>query len=412
MQVFVSHHSEESLIAGHLEASLQSEGHEVFRRGGSLPSGPTENQQVRQAINSSDLFIFLLSSAALADGSQALADLTVARHRWKSPKHHILPVVASPVPESSVPAYLSTLEPLAPEGEIVSEISYAVFRMRQSSKKRRNLLRLAAGAAALVLLVGAVKLGISFIPLPITRTIIGAAPEFQLRGGEDGQTLAWGGEAVFELVKVPPDADFPYTCEVRQPKNSNIASVEHDAKCKQITIEAARRPFVEADGTPYEIGFTHPENDWLPLLVFDESGREIWRSRIPLMMMNMAFGEFEFHGLPLDPDWDHSVLTQHLLTAGEEHAFEIRSSGRPLPEGFECRYQAIDEVAGLPKEMSQILAGLPGFAPPDVREKQGVCAFTIRASGKSSERLMPPMFKLLYPETGFQADLPLHARIR
>lgn len=62
--------------------------------------------------------VFLVTPAAVAAGSYTLAELDIARGRWRRPAGRVLPVVVAPTPISSLPPYLSAVTLLQPHGEL------------------------------------------------------------------------------------------------------------------------------------------------------------------------------------------------------------------------------------------------------------------------------------------------------
>jgi hypothetical protein len=168
VRVFISYANEQRELADGLAVALRKEGDSVFFDRDALIAGAEFHNKIEKEINRSDLFVFLISSESLADGTYALTELKFARQRWPNPAGHVLPVSASPLPAGTkLPSYLEVVTILRPEGNLVAELISATRKMRL----RRRLLRAAAMSAAVmaVLLVGAAALK-NPTPKPAPRT--------------------------------------------------------------------------------------------------------------------------------------------------------------------------------------------------------------------------------------------------
>jgi TIR domain len=130
MNVFLSYSSSERELAERLAYSLRDEGYSVFFDRTSLPPGEGYHSRIRSAIDSCDLFIFLISLESVSRGSYALTELGIAQHKWDSPSRRILPVMVSEVDLDTIPPYLNAVTVLRPQGEIVAEVLEAVSRLR------------------------------------------------------------------------------------------------------------------------------------------------------------------------------------------------------------------------------------------------------------------------------------------
>src|SRR5436190_14006537 len=119
--------------------ALRADRHTVFLDRSSLPSGSTYNDRIRDAIAASDLFIFLISPEAVAQGRYTLTEAGLAEERWSNPANHVLPVVVSPTPLTSVPAYLKAVTLLEPQGNIPAAVAAAVRRLAHPTWRRRAL---------------------------------------------------------------------------------------------------------------------------------------------------------------------------------------------------------------------------------------------------------------------------------
>lgn len=159
MRIFLSYSSADEALAERIDLALRGAGHEVFFGPASLPPGETFDLRIIEAIDRSDLFVFLVSPAAVAEGSYTLTELGIARRRWPQPARRVLPVMVRPVAIPDLPPYLRAVTVLEPEGETVSEVVATVDAManRAGRRVRRALVRgvpilglLGVGAAALL----------------------------------------------------------------------------------------------------------------------------------------------------------------------------------------------------------------------------------------------------------------------
>ncbi len=135
MQIFLSYASDDREIAEKIASRLELEDHTVFFDREGLQSGKGYDQQIRQAINDCDLLIFLISPDAVAAGRYTLTELKFAKQKWRNVTDRILPVVARETPTADIPAVLSSLQMVVPEGNLEAEV---VARVAQISNAPRH----------------------------------------------------------------------------------------------------------------------------------------------------------------------------------------------------------------------------------------------------------------------------------
>lgn len=138
--------------------SLRGADHQVFFDRTDLPAGETYDVRILDAIEASDLFVFLISPESLEVGAYALTELGFARRKWRNPNRKVLPVLIRPVPLDSVPLYLRAVTVLQPRGDLPAEVTASV----QSMASWRRLWRPAI-AAGLAMLVVAGGIGIVYL---------------------------------------------------------------------------------------------------------------------------------------------------------------------------------------------------------------------------------------------------------
>lgn len=146
MRVFISYSSKYRDLCDRLQLALEADGrHEVFVDRSQLTPGQPFDTTLRQGIEDCDLFVFLLSPESVAPGSYALAELSLAKARWRHPGGHVLPVKVAPVPKDAIPAYLRAVTILEPLGDVVAETVAAVENVKPPSRRRLVLALIGAG---------------------------------------------------------------------------------------------------------------------------------------------------------------------------------------------------------------------------------------------------------------------------
>lgn len=154
--VFLSYSSEQAETAARIELSLKEDGHAVFRDRSSLPPGEAYDARIRDAVEDSDLFVFLISRESVSPGRYTLTELAFAEHRWGNPSGHVLPVLVEPVPKDSIPAFLRAVTILKPQGNLPAEVASAVALMSASWWRRMLAPRRLVPALAVVLVLAAI----------------------------------------------------------------------------------------------------------------------------------------------------------------------------------------------------------------------------------------------------------------
>ena len=155
MDIFISYASEQRTLAEEIALALRAEGHEAFFDRTELPEGDAYNARIREAVNSCDLLIFLVSPEAVSSGRYTLTELRFAEEKWPSPTGRVLPVIAQPTPNAQIPAYLRAVSILRPAGSVAAEVVAAVDRLLKP-RWLRLLRRYAPVLGALVLVGGGV----------------------------------------------------------------------------------------------------------------------------------------------------------------------------------------------------------------------------------------------------------------
>src|SRR5262245_7720695 len=128
VNVFLSYASEQKDVARSIEVALRGEGYTVFLDRSVLEPGETYNDQIRQAIAASALFVFLITPEALAAGRYTLTELELAERQWPSPSGHVLPIMVLPTPIATIPPYLKGVTIFEPRGNVPADVAAAVAR--------------------------------------------------------------------------------------------------------------------------------------------------------------------------------------------------------------------------------------------------------------------------------------------
>ena len=152
MDVFISYSSHDAVLAEQLAHRLRGEGHTVFFDRESLPPGEAYDRHIREAVQSCDRFVFLLSADSIAHGSYALSELAMARERWPVPAGHVLPVALGELDYDALPPYIGALTVLRPSGDAVAEV---VALIGAQAGRRRTHIASTAGAALAVIVLAA-----------------------------------------------------------------------------------------------------------------------------------------------------------------------------------------------------------------------------------------------------------------
>lgn len=137
MNIFISYASEERPVADELAVRLRTEGHTVFLDRDNLPEGEGYDAQIRAAISSCDLYLFLVSPLSVQPGRYTMTELKFAREQFPNPHGRVLPVMSKPTPFADIPSYLSAITVLQPQGNLVAKtVAEADAILRRRSRIR------------------------------------------------------------------------------------------------------------------------------------------------------------------------------------------------------------------------------------------------------------------------------------
>jgi len=136
LRIFLSHASEDTDIAQKVALALLQEGYEVFFDRNSLSAGLGFNRAIRDELFEADLFVFLISPTAVAEGRYTRTELKFAQERWPDPSGRILPVMASKTDWKTIPPYLTAVNVLEPEGNLAAEVVNSIRHLIDKGQLR------------------------------------------------------------------------------------------------------------------------------------------------------------------------------------------------------------------------------------------------------------------------------------
>lgn len=159
MKIFLTYASEQKYIAEPIALSLRSRGHHVFLDKDDLPPGRSYDEQIETAIKGSDYLLFLVSPESVTPGRYTLTELEFARHKWRTPDGHVLPIMAVQTAIKAVPDYLRAVTILEPKGNIAAEVASQITETNEISNRRLFGYLIAAAILSGLLSVGTNWLG-------------------------------------------------------------------------------------------------------------------------------------------------------------------------------------------------------------------------------------------------------------
>jgi hypothetical protein len=134
VRIFLSYASERRGGAEPIAFALRGRGHKVFFDKNDLPPGGNYDAQIEEAVKQSDLMIFLISPESVAPERFTLTELAFARKKWGSARGRVFPVLIAPTPLSQIPAYLSSVQIMHPEGNAAAEVASFVDELTPIAK--------------------------------------------------------------------------------------------------------------------------------------------------------------------------------------------------------------------------------------------------------------------------------------
>jgi hypothetical protein len=133
MRIFLSYASEDREAAKAIYLALRDQGYRVFFDRADLPAGEEFHNRIRQTIESSHLFIFLLSAKAIDKQSYTLSELEVAEKF----QIKLLPVALDDVDFTTIPESLKAVTIYRSEGNIAASVGAEVSRIGAEFRRKR-----------------------------------------------------------------------------------------------------------------------------------------------------------------------------------------------------------------------------------------------------------------------------------
>ena len=166
MKLFLSYSSKDRSLAEPIYLALRAQKHAIFFDRSNLQPGEEYDIRIRQAIERSDLFVFLVSPDSIRDGGYALTELAIAQKRWDHPGGKVLPVMLRPTELTDLPPYLRAVMVLEPVGNVPASVADEVHRIA-GARRRKCFYMIGGGGAAILGLAAAIHF---FVPNPFRPT--------------------------------------------------------------------------------------------------------------------------------------------------------------------------------------------------------------------------------------------------
>jgi formylglycine-generating enzyme required for sulfatase activity len=155
MKIFLSYSSQNRALVEPVNFALLAQGHDVFFDRDDLPAGTAYDGKIIEAVEGADLFVFMLSPAAIRPGSYALGELNLAQKKWAHPSGRVLPVAVEPVAFDQIPPYLASVTILEPNGNLAAAVVDAVRRLDTARQRPRRIAWVASAAVIVALAIAA-----------------------------------------------------------------------------------------------------------------------------------------------------------------------------------------------------------------------------------------------------------------
>jgi formylglycine-generating enzyme required for sulfatase activity len=154
MKIFLSYAWQDREQAKSIYLALRDQGHRVFFDRADLPAGDEYHNRIREAIEKSYLFIFLISPQALDAESYTLTEMEIA----EKSRRKLLPVMLGEMDMAKLPASLKAVTVFRSDGNLAASVAAEVHRIAVRFKQRW----FKRGAVALFLL-GSMAGGILYL---------------------------------------------------------------------------------------------------------------------------------------------------------------------------------------------------------------------------------------------------------
>jgi hypothetical protein len=138
MQVFISYAAEDREVAEQIHLALTEDGHQTFFDRSELRPGEGYHGKIQNAVNQSDVFVFLASPASTKQGAYSLSELACAKKKWRHPSGHVIPVRLRDVSMDVIPVYLKAVTVLEPPGVPAADVLRVVNELRNDGSGKLN----------------------------------------------------------------------------------------------------------------------------------------------------------------------------------------------------------------------------------------------------------------------------------
>jgi len=154
MKIFLSYSSQNRAAVEPVNFALLAQGHDVLFDRDDLLAGTEYDEKIIEAVESADLFVFMLSPATIRPGGYALTELSLAQKKWPNPSGRVLPVIVAYVAFDQIPPYLKSVTVLEAAGNLAAAVVDAVRRL-EAARQRPRRVAVAASAAVVALAIAA-----------------------------------------------------------------------------------------------------------------------------------------------------------------------------------------------------------------------------------------------------------------
>jgi TIR domain len=236
-RVFISHAREDAKIAARIALAIRGRDCTVFLDEQDLPPGGNYEARIYQAIQSSSVFVFLISPASVSEGRYPLTELKFAEQKWPHPADRVLPVLVADMPIDHVPEYLRAASVMKARGDLAAEVAAAADSMLP---RRARLM----GAVAATVALAIAGLSALYVWPRSTPEI----PAGIVRGGTPGQATPSSSEpAVAAGISFPETLDLKFSLEPLNPNDPNLSKDQVYFSVQRPLDDGERRKLVLQD---------------------------------------------------------------------------------------------------------------------------------------------------------------------
>ncbi len=138
MKLFLSYAHEDRQIAMRAAQALEAEDHRVFIDEHDLRQGDPYNQRIRDAIEDSYGFVFLISPDSVLQGRYTLSELEQAVKKWRPAQGHIFAFFARPTTQLPDCLPATTIE--RTDGPLPAKIAEVIAKSKFGSPRKAKIL--------------------------------------------------------------------------------------------------------------------------------------------------------------------------------------------------------------------------------------------------------------------------------